>query len=138
MAFAGIVGASDFDVAGDHLGHALHDFYRLWESHKQPPSTKAKRLAAAQTTPDGRTASAIAWARNFPTHDLIEVVNASDLYTDYYTNLYGTLAWKQRITFTANTDKDGDRHLDYDQFLAGKPVLDTLQSGFGALMVLQP
>ena len=132
-AFAAMLGAEDLEVAEDHLGHALTDFYRLYEQARQPPASPASRKAALEATPEGCTALAIAWARAFHTHDVVEVSKDADLYSSYYTAIYGVLAWRPRSDFTANIDGDG-RHLFYDTYLEGRPVLDTLQSAVSVLV----
>ena len=124
--------ASDFEAAEDHLGHALTDFYRLYEQAKQPPSSPASRTTALEVSPEGCTALAIAWARTFHTHDVVEVSKVTGIYSRYYTRIYGVLAWRPRSDFTANTGGDG-RHLFYDTYLEGRPVLDTLQDAVSAL-----
>jgi hypothetical protein len=118
--FAAMCEAADFEAAEDHLGHALTDFYRLYEQARQPPASPASRRAALEATDEGKTALAIAWARNFHTHDVVEVSQAADIYSGYYTKIYGVLAWRPRFDFTANTDGE-DRHLFYDRYLERHP-----------------
>jgi hypothetical protein len=127
--------ASDFEAAEDHFGHALADVYSLYELAKQPPSDKAARRTALEASEEGRIVLAVAWARTFNSHELIEVSRAADLYSDYYTELYGVLAWRPRSDFTTNHDGEG-RHAFYDSLLAGKPVLDTLQKAVAALVAI--
>lgn len=76
-------------------------------------------------------------ARTFHTHDVVEVSKAAGIYSSYYTAIYGVLAWRPRSDFTANTDGEG-RHLFYDTYLEGCPVLDTLQHAVSALVALSP
>jgi hypothetical protein len=68
--FSAMCGAADFEAVEDHLSHALTDFYRLYERAKQPPSSSAARKAALETTDEGKTALAIAWARKFHIHTM--------------------------------------------------------------------
>jgi hypothetical protein len=135
--FAAICEATDFEAAEDHLGHALTDVYRLYERAKQPPSSPASRRAALEASPEGCTALAIAWARTFHTHDVVEVSKAADIYSRHYTRIYGVLAWRPRSDFTANADGE-DRHLFYDTYLEGHPVLDTLRTAVSALEAVIP
>jgi hypothetical protein len=137
LAFKALCEASDFTVAELHFGHVLSDFYSLFELAKQPPSAKASRDAALEATGKGKTALAIVWARKFRTHDIVEVSQAAAIHSNYYTNLYGVLAWRPRSDFTASTD-GRDWHLYYDRFLAGRPVLDTLQTGAAAVIAATP
>jgi hypothetical protein len=136
-AFADMCAASDFEAAEDHLSHALCDFYSLYEQAKLPPCQKLRR-AALEASPAGRAALAIAWVRKFHTHRLIEVSNAGDLYSGYYTNLYGVLVWRDRADITTIEDDEGHRHEFYDAELAGKPTLDTLQKAVSAVVAVIP
>ncbi len=138
LAFAALCEAKDFDAAESHLGHAMEDLYRLYELAGGPPLTKAKRAsrdAALEATDVGKTALAIVWARKFRTHEVAEVSQAADLYSGYYTNLYGVLAWRPRADFTADTD-GRDWHRFYDTYLEGRPVLDTLQIAVSAVVAV--
>jgi hypothetical protein len=94
LAFVAIAEAADFEAAESHLGHTMEDLYRLYELARQPPSTKVLRDAALEATDDGKTALAMVWGRKFRTHEVVEVSQAADMYSDYYTNLYGVLAWR--------------------------------------------
>jgi hypothetical protein len=77
---------------------------------------------------DLRAARAAMWARRFDTHDLIIVASLADLFSDFYTEMYGMLAWQP----LAQTDPDG-RHLDYAAALEGRAVLDTIRRAFDAM-----
>lgn len=135
LAFVAIAEAADFEAAESHLGHAMEGLYRLYELARQPPLTKALRDAALEATDDGKTALAIVWTRKFRTHEVVEVSQAADMYSDYYTNLYGVLAWRPRSDFMADTDGRG-WHLFYDTYLEGRPVLDTLQAAISAVVAV--
>jgi hypothetical protein len=135
-AFAAMRDAPDFDAAVDHFGHALTDFYSLYERAKRPPSSQKLRRDALEATAEGRTALAVAWARKFPTHHLIDTTEAVDAYSGSYTPIYGVLVWRRRPEFTAAEDDEGHRHVFYDNHLAGQPVLDTLQTAVAALLAI--
>jgi hypothetical protein len=137
LAFEALYEAADFPVAEAHLFHAMEDLYNLYELAKQHPSSKVARDAALEATSDGKIALAIAWARNFRMHDVAEVSHTGDLFSDYYTNLYGVLVWRRRSDFTTATD-GGGRHLFYDTNLEGRPVLDTLQTAVSAVTAVIP
>jgi hypothetical protein len=137
LAFKALCEAADFQAAEAHLFHAMEDFYSLYELAKQPPSSKAARNAALDATSDGKTALAIVWARKFRTHDVVEVSQAADTYSDHYTNLHGVLAWRPRSDFTTTTDGRG-WHLLYDSYLRDRPVLDTLQTAASAVVAVIP
>ena len=74
---------------------------------------------------------------NFHTHDVVEVSETANIYSGYYTRLYGVLAWRPRSSFTTNPDGEG-RHLFYDRHLEGRPVLDTLQTAVSAVVAVTP
>ena len=137
LAFKALCEAADFEAAEIHLGHAMTDFYSLYELAKQPPSTKASRDGALEATDEGKAGLAIVWARKFRTHDVVEVSHAADIYSDYYTNLYGVLAWRLRSDFTTSTDGRG-WHDYYDRYLEGRPVLDTMQAAASAVIAVTP
>jgi hypothetical protein len=134
-AFADMRAAADFEAAEDHFGHALADVYSLYELARKPPSDKAARRTALEASEEGRIALAVAWGRTFNSHELIEVSRDADLFSNYFTELFGVLAWRPRSDFTTYHDGE-DRHEFYDSLLAGKPVLDTLQKAVAALVAI--
>ena len=136
LAFAALCEATDLAVAEAHLGHAMEDLYRLYELAKRPPSSKASRDTALETTDEGKTALAIVWVRKFRIHDVMEVSQAADVYSSYYTKIYGVLVWRTRSDFKAGPDGRG-WHLLYDTYLEGCPVLDTLQAAVSAVVALR-
>jgi hypothetical protein len=95
-------------------------------------------ITRRQASPAGRAALAIAWVRNFNTHHLVEVSKVGNLYSGYYTKLYGVLVWRNRSDITAVQDNEGRRHEFYDTELAGNPVLDTLQNAVSAVIAVIP
>jgi hypothetical protein len=118
----------------------LHQLYRLGELCRWrlgPAGTKLSSQdfgAVLAGSDDLRAARAAMWARTFDTHDLVVVASLADLYSDFYTDMYGVLAWQP----LAQTDPDG-RHLDYGAVLEGRPVLDTIRRAFDAMAgLLQP
>jgi hypothetical protein len=146
IAFQGMCAASDFDIFESHFGHALGDFYRLYELAGQPPRSETSRNTALGASPDGELALAVAWSRKFRTHDLLEVTESGDVFTDYVTELFGTLVWRDSSFISsalasparkkAPTKSDQERLGYYTARLAGQPVLDTLQRGVGALLAI--
>jgi hypothetical protein len=138
LAFAAACEARDFETAESHLGHAIEDMYQLYELAKMS-SSKADRTArdvALVKVERGQTAAAVVWARKYRFHDCVEVSQVADLFSDYYTNLYGVLAWRPRCDFTTQDDDGRGWHLFYDTCLQDRPVLDTLQDAAKALEVL--
>lgn len=138
LAFAAACEAGDFDTAEIHLGHAMDELYRLYELAKKSPSKADKRARdeALVKIDKGEIAGAVVWARKYRIHDSMEVSQAADLYSNYYTNLYGVLAWRPRSDFTTEDDDGRGWHLSYDTYLEGCPVLDTLQEAAKALEAL--
>jgi hypothetical protein len=133
LAFAAACQAEDFETIEIHLGHAMEDLYRLYELAKKPPPSKAARDGALAQTDEGRTALAVVWARKFRTHESMELSQAADLFSNYFTNLFGVLAWRPRSEFGAGEDGDRGWHAFYDTYLDGRSVLDTLQTAVSAI-----
>jgi hypothetical protein len=69
--------------------------------------------------------------------EAVEVTTAADQYSNYYTNLYGVLAWRPRTDFTTEDDDGRGWHLLYDSRLEGRSVLDTLQQAAEALEAIR-
>jgi hypothetical protein len=115
----------------DELSNLLHHLYRLAEwARKQKGLAKVDffRAALAQS-PEARPAL---WVRTFDTHDALVTASTGDVYSDYYTNMYGVLVWEPLQTLQA-TDATFGRDNDYAVSLAGKPVLDTIRAAFDQL-----
>jgi hypothetical protein len=100
----------------DELSNMLHQLYRLGElcrwwlgpaGTKLSPQTFGAMLAGSD---DLRAARAAMWARRLDTHDLVVVASLADLYSHFYTNMYGVLAWQPLASLPEQTDPDG-RHL---------------------------
>src|SRR5919108_4850200 len=119
----------------DELSNLLHQLYRLGELGRwrlgTPAGTKLNPKDFATVlagSDDLRAARAAMWARTLDTHDLVVVASLADLFSDFYTEMFGVLAWQP----LAQTDPDG-RHLDYAVVLEGRPVLDTIRRAFDAM-----
>lgn len=122
----------------DELSNMLHQLYRLGElcrwrlgpaGTKLSPQTFGAVLAGSD---DLRAARAAMWARRFDTHELVVVASLADLMSDFFTELYGVLAWQPLASLPEQIDPDG-RHLDYADVLEGRPVLDTTRRAFDAM-----
>lgn len=138
LALAAACEAEDFDTVEIHVGHAMDEVYRLYELAKTSPARvdKKTRDEALVKIDKGKTAAAVVWARKYRVHDSMEVSRAADLYSDYFTKLYGVLAWRPRSHFTTEDDNGRGWHLFYDAYLEGHPVLDTLQHAVKTLETL--
>ena len=137
-AFGRMCAASTVADLEDELSNMLHQLYRLGELCRWrlgPTSTKLSPLAFGTLlagSDDLRAARAAMWARRFDTHDLVVVATPAGLYSNYYTAMYGVLAWQPLTSLPEPTDPDG-RHLDYADVLEGRAVLDTMRRAFDAM-----
>jgi hypothetical protein len=119
----------------DELSNLLQQLYRLGELCRwrlgMPAGTKLSSQdfgAVLSGSDDLRAARAAMWARRFDTHDLVVVASLAGLFSGFFTEMFGVLAWQP----LAQTDPDG-RHLDYAAVLEGRPVLDTIRCAFDAM-----
>ena len=124
----------------DELSNALHHLYRLAELCKTRFGVDSQAFyhgstAVLRRSQDLRAARAIAWARAFDTHETVVVASHSDIYSNFYTEMYGSLVWKPLAQLPVQTDKH-DRHIDYQSELQGRPVLDSIRRAFDALAAL--
>jgi hypothetical protein len=125
----------------DELSNMLHHLYRLGELCRWrlgPPGRQLSKKEFGERllrSDDLRAARAAMWVRADDTHNLFAVVTApaapADLYTDFYTEMYGVLAW-QPLT---ETDPAG-RDQDYADTLEGRAVLGTTRRAFDAMAAL--
>jgi hypothetical protein len=137
-AFRHMCEAATFDDAADQLSNMVHQLYRLSELGQAAQGGAATFYQRLAMTNGGDVAAAVLWARTFDTHAAVEVGEPGDVYSDYYTNLYGVLIWMQRGQLPPPDSKypAHGRDLLYDQHLAGRPVLDTTQVALRALLQL--
>lgn len=128
-AFQRMCEAQSDDMLMAELSNMLHHVYRLRELCRH-------RLAGFDVTERSsdalRAARAASWVRNFDTHQLFAVGSQQDVYSDYYTAMYGVLVWKPLADLPAQADSH-DRHEDYSERLAGNVVLDSLRHAFDAM-----
>jgi hypothetical protein len=121
-----LCGATSFDEAADFLSNVLHQLYRLAELAKQASGGSKPFYERLGREAGGEVAAAALWARNFDTHAVVRVAESADMYSDYYTAMYGVLAWRSRSDLPpADPNKTYGRDALYDACLAGRPVLDT-------------
>ena len=130
-AFQRMCEATTHDALMAELSNLFHHLFRVRELCKHRLGS-SKLYATEKSTSDLRAARAASWARNFDTHQLYAVASQQDVYSNFYTAMYGILVWKPLSSLPQSTDKYG-RHLDYATELEGKPVLDTLRCAFDAL-----
>ena len=139
-AFRHMCEAAIFDDAADQLSNMLHQLYRLSELAKATLGGAPNLYQQLAQVAGGDVAAAVLWVRTFDTHAAVKVGEPSDVYSNYYTNLYGVLVWKQRAQLPPADPKfpPYGRDVLYDQHLAGKPVLDTTDVALRALLALLP
>lgn len=133
-AFQRMCEAQSVDDLMAELSNLLHHLCRLRDLcigrlHDPPYFARAARSAALEA------AEGASWARNLDTHQLFRTAQAADMYTDYYAELYGVLAWRPRSELPPRPDGH-DRDLAYVDELEGRPVLDTLRKAFDAMAAL--
>jgi hypothetical protein len=133
-AFQRICSATTPADAEDEFSNALNHMYRLNELGKNRLGKDAfhKKLLGSD---DLRAARAAIWARTFDVHDVVAVAAMGDVFSDYFTEMFGVLVWNPLANLPEQTDKY-DRHLDYAKFLEGMPVLDTTRCAFDAMAAL--
>jgi hypothetical protein len=128
--------ASDPDLARDELSNMLHHMYRLgelcartWQLKSNSPSFTAK----VKVVPGALGAI---WIRTYDTHEIATVSRFGDVYSDFYTELYGVLSWKP-VAAMPFVKKPNDlvRYKDYQQ-LGNKAVLDSLRRAFDGLAAI--
>jgi hypothetical protein len=131
--------AGDLDLLRDELSNMLHHMYRLSELccrrwQVNPSGFNAK---VVDVVPGALGAI---WIRCYDTHDIAEVSTTGDLYTDFYTELYGVAAWKPvaAMHFVNKPTKGSalPRYQDYHGHLENKAVLDTMRRAFDGLATL--
>jgi hypothetical protein len=130
-AWGRMVGATTVEDAEDELSNLLCQLYRLGELAKRTIGGDAF-YAALKASDQGRAANAALWARKFDTHHAVVVADLEDIYTNYFTTMYGALAWRPLDQLPEPTAKQG-QHLDYGVHLSGRPVLDTTRRAFDTL-----
>lgn len=133
-AFQRMCEAENPEAAEDELSSVLSQVYRLSEVVKDKLG-KGIFYKAMLATNDRRMARAATWARTFDTHDAVVVAEMADIVTDYYTEMYGTLAWRPLDELPKQAGNH-DEHLDYAAQLAGHGVLDTVRQAFDTLAAM--
>jgi hypothetical protein len=121
-------------VAEDDFSNALNQLYRLNELGKNRLGKDLfhKKLLGSD---DLRAARAAIWARTFDVHDVVTVASMADVWPEYWSNMWGALAWKPLALLPEQTDKY-DRHVDYASFLENRGVDGTSRRAFDAMAAL--
>jgi len=139
-AFQRMCEVTDRDELRDELSNLLHHLYRLGELRSRRWGTNGQKLAEgdfnARVTQVPGVLGAL-WIRSYDTHEIATVSKFKDVYSGFYTKMYGVLVW-QCIGYMpfVKLPKPADRYVDYQSNLENKPVLDTLRSAFDGLAAL--
>jgi hypothetical protein len=136
-AFLRMCAAKNPEVAEDELSNLLSQIYRLGELVKKRKfGGNNKRFNAALCgTLEGSTARATLWARTFDTHDAVVVGKMGDVFSDFFTEMFGILVWRPLTDLPEQSSKYG-QHDDYATYLAGRAVLDTARLAFDTLATM--
>lgn len=103
----------------------LHHLFRIVEARGGIKKYEADPQLAGHT-------AALVLMRHKDTHQLVQVTEPADVFTDYFTNKFGTLVWDAPADAVAD-----NRYSKYDAaFLEGRPVLDTLRAAYDAVELL--
>jgi len=133
-AFQRMCEAKNPEAAEDELSNLLCQLYRLSELVKHEFGDPTRFHDALRATPDHCAARAAMWVRNFDTHQTVVVADMGDSFTDYFTEMFGTLVWRPLADLPEQRSNYG--RADYDAQLAGQPVLDTARRAFDTLAAM--
>ncbi len=131
--------AGDVDLLRDELSNMLQHLYRLGELRRRRWQLKRndheRFNAKAKVVPGALGAM---WIRTFDTHELFSLSMMSDLYSDFFSDLYGVSAWKPVAAIVSKPPGGWAlvRYEDYQAHLENKPVLDTMRRAFDGLASL--
>jgi hypothetical protein len=77
------------------------------------------------------------WIRSYDTHEIATVSKFKDVYSGFYTKMYGVLVWQCIADMPfVRLPKATDRYVDYQSNLENKPVLDTPRFAFDGLAAI--
>jgi hypothetical protein len=133
-AFLRMCEAETSDALMAELSNMLHHLFRLREHCKnRVPGYYATEQSGSELS----AARGASWARNLDTHELFDTASLEDVYSGYYTAVYGTLVWKPLADLPSQVDSTGNhREVDYAAELEGKVILDSLRGAFDAMAAL--
>lgn len=139
-AFQRMCEVTDRDELRDELSNLLHHLYRLGELRNRRWGTNGQKLSEgdfnARVTQVPGVLGAL-WIRCYDTHEIATVSKFKDVYSDFYTKMYGVLVWRCIADMPfVKLPKAADRYMDYQSNLENKPVLDALRSAFDGLAAL--
>jgi hypothetical protein len=124
----------------DELSNMLQHYYRLTELRK----TRWKAVSQNFTNRDfdarvSQVPGALGarWIRTYDTHDIANVSDQADVYSNVYTAMYGVPVWKRTADMPfINVPTDPAPYADYKANLEDRPVLDSMRAAFDGLAAL--
>jgi len=138
-AFKGMCSATSEQELRAELSNLLQHLYRLselvrhrWKLSRKDPSLDQRVRDAAPG------ALGCMWIRTYDTHDIARVADMADFFSDFFTEMFGGMAWRPlgEMPF-AKRDKEA-RCRDYELHLQNRPVLDTTRAAFDGLASILP
>jgi hypothetical protein len=129
--------ATDVDTLQDELSNMLHHMYRLGELRKRRWEAGNQKFTDSDFTKRVTQVSGALgalWIRNYDTHQIARISRLADMYSNFYTEMYGILSWQPVTAMPFIKIPNAiDRYTDYCSNLEDKPVLDTLRKAFDDL-----
>jgi hypothetical protein len=140
-AFLRMCQAKSVDLLRDELSNMLQHTYRLselcrrrWKLNKNDHHGLNAKVARVPG------ALGAIWIRSFDTHEIAELSTTDDVYSDFYTELYGVAVWKplEAMPFVHRPAERSAMLARYDDYrnLERMPVLDTMRPAFDGLASL--
>lgn len=124
-AFKRFCSAQSVEEQHDEMSNMLHQFFRAVE-RRGGVDAFAKDPSAHEH------AAAVSLVRHKDTHEVVAIVDLRDVFSDTFTDLFGSLVWA--LPASVKADK---RYARYDAaYLEGQPVADTLRRAFDAVIAL--
>ena len=132
--------AGDVDLLRDELSNMLHHMYRLGELCARRWGLKGDHMGFnAKVLKAVPGALGAMWMTTYDTHDLFSVSTTGDVYSNFYTNLYGVAVWEpiSGMPFVNKPSKAWgvERYDDYKN-LEDRPILDTTRRAFDGMASL--
>lgn len=119
-----MLGAPSEDVALCALTEILCWIYGLEEWYRNHLGTY---YTERDSRTDGQLVGGLVWARTFAQHELARTADIGDLYSDFYTSMFGVLVWRARPQLPPpNRSETRGRDAFYDRHLSNQVVPETI------------
>lgn len=125
-----IAGATSENEALNAMGEALKWVHSLEEWYRERLGDRNYFAERAQRH-DGQLVGGLVYARMFEHHEIVEVADLDDRWTDIWTDLYGVLVWRQQLPPPKKPGLVKGRDVFYERHAADKLVLETLDVARG-------